>query len=67
MAANSLCLNIQYLYLSNTKCHSQFISTPQGPGWSQGSSVGIVTGYSLDGLGLIPGSAKFFSSSQHPD
>jgi hypothetical protein len=26
------------------------------------SSVGIATGYGLDGPGLIPGNAKFFSS-----
>jgi hypothetical protein len=30
------------------------------------SSVGIVTGYGLDSPGLIPGSARFFSSPQHP-
>jgi hypothetical protein len=31
------------------------------------SSIGIVTGYGLDGLGLIPGSARLFSSPQHLD
>jgi hypothetical protein len=31
------------------------------------SSVGIATGYGLDGPGLIPGSARFFSSPQCPD
>jgi hypothetical protein len=29
---------------------------------SRGSSVGIATGYGLDGWGSIPGSARFFSS-----
>jgi hypothetical protein len=32
-----------------------------------GISVGIATGYALDGLGSISGSARFFSSQQHPD
>jgi hypothetical protein len=31
------------------------------------SSVHIGTGYGLDSLGLIPHSARFFSSPQHPD
>jgi hypothetical protein len=35
--------------------------------WSWDSSVGIVVGYGLDGLGSIPGSARFFSYPQHPD
>jgi hypothetical protein len=34
---------------------------------SRMSSVGIETGYGLDGLGLIPGSARIFFSPQHPD
>jgi hypothetical protein len=34
---------------------------------SQDTSVGIVMGYGLDGLGLIPGSERFFSSPPHPD
>jgi hypothetical protein len=34
---------------------------------SQDSSVSIVMGYRLEGLGSIPGSARFFSSLQHPD
>jgi hypothetical protein len=31
-----------------------------------GSAVGIAAGYGLDDLGLIPGTARFFSS-RHPD
>jgi hypothetical protein len=31
------------------------------------TGVGRGTGYWLDGLGSIPGSARFFSSSQRPD
>jgi hypothetical protein len=32
------------------------------------SAVGIVTGYGLDSLGLIPGRSKrFFSAPQRPD
>jgi hypothetical protein len=31
------------------------------------SSVGIATGYGLDGPGLIPGSVKYFSSPDRPD
>jgi hypothetical protein len=32
------------------------------------SAVGIVMGYGLDSLGLIPGGGKrFFSAPQHPD
>jgi hypothetical protein len=34
---------------------------------SRDSLVGIVTSYGLDGPGLIPGSARFFSSPQPPD
>jgi hypothetical protein len=34
---------------------------------SQNSSVGIVTGYGLDGPGSIPSSERFFSSPDHPD
>jgi hypothetical protein len=35
--------------------------------WSWDMSVGTVMGYRLDGLGLIPGRARFFSCPQHPD
>jgi hypothetical protein len=31
------------------------------------SSVGIATGYGLDGPGAVPGGARFFSSPQCPD
>jgi hypothetical protein len=34
---------------------------------SRDSSVGIVTGYMLDGPGSIPGSARFLISPQRPD
>jgi hypothetical protein len=36
-------------------------------GWSRDSSAGTVTGYGLDDLGLVPGSARFFSSPECPD
>jgi hypothetical protein len=35
--------------------------------WNRNSSVGIMAGYGLDGSGSIPVSARFHSSSQHPD
>jgi hypothetical protein len=34
---------------------------------SRGSSVGIATGYGMDGLCSIPGSARFLSSPERPD
>jgi hypothetical protein len=34
---------------------------------SRDRSVGIATGYGLGGLGSIPHSARFLSSSQRPD
>jgi hypothetical protein len=36
-------------------------------GGSRDSSVGLATGYALDGPGSIPGSARFFSSPQRLD
>jgi hypothetical protein len=34
---------------------------------SQDTSASIATGYGLDGLGSIPGSASFFSCLERPD
>jgi hypothetical protein len=35
--------------------------------WSRDSSVGIATGYGIDGPGSIPGGERIFSSPQRPD
>jgi hypothetical protein len=65
-------LRMVKLYLhSSTHLHrvvfnllSQSINLPLPYTGDRDSSVGIVTGYGLDGPGSIPGSAIFFSSQR---